>query len=217
VAELPGRAQEIPLRALACILLIFILSVRAAPTGAQAPDTPATSSDVVRGFFELSLRLAGVHGRTAPLIGAAALLGVSPKWRVGGAGFSQMDRVDLELPPPLETLELHIGYGGLLFEREVRALTAPSDSGRSGTLVARLLIGAGNAEVRDSSTGSRLRSDNFALVEPTISVESPLSAEVSAGASAAYRMVGGVDGLQDIDEKNLRGWSIGVLLRFGPF
>ena len=213
---MPGRAQELPLRALAG-LLIFVFFVRAAPIDAQAPDASGPPPGVVQGYLELSLRLAGVHGHTSPLIGAAALLGVAPEWRVGGAGFSMMGRVNLEIPPPLETLELHIGYAGLLVERQVRSLSAPIDSGRTATLVARLLIGAGNAEVRDSATGGRLRSDNFAVLEPTLSVESSLSSAISAGASAAYRVVGGVDGLQDVEEKSLRGWSIGVLLRFGPF
>jgi hypothetical protein len=156
-----------------------------------------------------------VHGQTSPLVGAAALLGVSEDWRVGGAGYSLLERVDLEIPPPLETLELHLGYAGVLLERGLGSLSGASP--RAATFIARVMLGAGNAEVRDSATGARLRSDNFALIEPTITVLAPLSGVVSGGASASYRMVGGVDGLQDIDEENLRGWSVGLLVRFGPF
>jgi hypothetical protein len=182
----------------------------------RAQDLPARSDEAVEGYLEVTLRLASVQRQTSPLLGAAALLGVSRNWRLGGAGFSLLERVDLEIPPPLENLQLHLGYAGLLVERGVRSLTGP-DSPRGATLSARLMIGAGNAEVRDSASGSRLRSDNFVVMEPTITLQTPLSGFVHGGASASYRMVGGVDGLQDIEEENLRGWSIGLLLAFGPF
>jgi hypothetical protein len=202
---MPGRAQELPLRALARVLLIFVLSFGAAPLRAQEPDAPFPA-DPVRGFLELSLGATSVRRQTSPLLGAAALLGVSSDWRVGGAGFSMM----------VENLELHIGYAGLLVERVLRPLYTP-DSGRPANVVARLTIGAGNGEVRDAATGARLRSDNFAVLEPALSLQVPLSRLISAGATAGYRVVGGVDGLQGVEEENLTGWSLGLLIRAGPF
>jgi hypothetical protein len=171
----------------------------------------------VQGFLELSLSVASVRAQTSPLLGAAALLGVSPAWRVGGAGFSMLERVNLEIPPPLENLELHIGYAGVLVERVLRSLSTSPASGRSAALMARMILGAGNGEVRDAATGARLRSDNFAVVEPAVSVQVPLSRLISAGAAAGYRVVSGVDGLQSVEEENLRGWSLGLLFRVGPF
>jgi hypothetical protein len=215
LAGVPGRAQELPLRAPAGVVLLFTVSFLAAPARARAQDAPAPP--VLPGYLELSLRLGSVHRQTSPVMGAAALLGLTPGWRVGGAGFSLLERVDLEIPPPLQNLELHLGYAGLLVERSIASLSSASDSPPAALLLARLLVGAGNAEVRDSATGSRLHSDNFGVIEPTITVQAPLARLVSAGASAAYRMVGGVDGLAGIEEENLRGWSIGLLLGFGPF
>jgi hypothetical protein len=213
----PGRDQELPLIRAAGALLLLTFLLLAAPARAQQPDAPPSEPHVVQGYLDASVRLARVHGRTTPLVGVEAVLGIQNGWRFGGAGFSMLDRIDLEIPPPRQNLELHIGYGGLLLERSFQQGAVAQESAPQAGLVARLLIGGGNAELRDAATGSRLRSDNFFLLEPQVSLEAPLSGIVSGGAVAGYRFAVGVDGLQDIGESHLRGWSIGLLLRFGPF
>ena len=158
-----------------------------------------------------------MHGQTSPVVAVAALLGLSGSWRAGGAGYISLERIDLGAPPPLQDLELHVGYGGLLIERSIPFRAATQEGRRSQGLFARLLLGGGNAEVRNAVTSSRLRSDNFLAVEPAIGFEAPLSNWASAAVVGAYRLFIGVDGLQNIEEENLRGGAIGLSIILGPF
>jgi hypothetical protein len=171
----------------------------------------------VEGFIELSTRLARVHGQTSPLIGVIALLGLAGDWRAGGAGLFLLERVGLEVPSPLPETNLHLGYGGLVVDRVVRLGGDPARSSGKAQMLARLLIGGGHAEEKDAATGTRLRSDNFLLLEPAVHLEAALVHWASAGVGVAYRFAIGVDGLQNIEEENLRGGSFGVSIRFGPF
>jgi hypothetical protein len=176
-----------------------------------------SASVTVAGFIEVSPRLSRVHGQTSPIVQVAALLGFSSGWRAGGAGFFSLERINLGIPAPLEDLELHLGYGGLVLERSHRVRGGAGGNVGGANFTTRLLLGGGNAEVRDAATAARLRSDNFFVLEPALGFEASLTDWASLGLVAAYRIVIGVDGLLDIDEKNLRGGSIGLSVRLGPF
>jgi hypothetical protein len=171
----------------------------------------------VEGFIELTTRVARVQGQTSPLIGVIALLGLAGDWRAGGAGLLLLERISLDVPAPLPETNLHFGYGGLVVDRVMRLGGGPARSGGRTQMLARLLVGGGNAEEKDAATGTRLRSDNFLLLEPAVQLEAALVDWASAGVAVAYRFAIGVDGLQNIEEENLRGGSFGVSIRFGPF
>jgi hypothetical protein len=210
----PRRIQELPLRrfAVGALFIAFLVC----PTALRGQDlqSPAPAAGEVEGFLEVTARLTRVHDQNAPILGLAAFLGLSGGWRAGGAGFFLLDRIGLDIPPPLQDLELNIGYAGLFLQRSF--YLSPGSSTRP-TLSPRLLIGAGNAEVRDSGTESRLRSDNFLVLEPTLSFEAAMAGRISVGAVAAWRSVVGVEELQNIEERSLEGWSLGLVMRFGPF
>lgn len=211
---MPGRSQELPLRrfAVGALFVAFLLC----PTAlrGQDPEPSLPSSSEVDGFLEVTPRLTRVHGHNAPILGFGAFLGLGGEWRAGGAGFFLLDRIGLDIPPPLQDLELNIGYAGLFLQR---SFNLSPDSPTRPELSPRLLIGAGNAEVRDSGTESRLRSDNFLVLEPTLSFQAAMAGRVSVGAVAAWRSVVGVEELQNIEERSLKGWSLGLVISFGPF
>jgi hypothetical protein len=182
---------------------------------AQDPDSSALA---VEGFLEVSPRLTRLHGQTSPMVQVAALIGFPGGWRTGGAGFLSLERVSLGVPPPLPELELHVGYGGLVIERALRRQSDGTTEARAPVgISSRLLIGGGSAEIRDAATGSRVRSDNFLALEPALGVGASVAGRVSIGVAAAYRLAIGVDGLQNIEEGSLRGASLGLWIRIGPF
>jgi hypothetical protein len=214
---MPKRPEELPLRRPPRWLLLSLLLSWPAALEAQEQDASLSPVRIIEGFLEVTPRLTRVLGQTSPLLGAAAALGIWDRWRVGGSGHFLLERVDLEIPPPLPGLELHLGYGGVLVERSSRAaFQAVEPTGAPNWLV-RFLVGAGNAELRDSGTGTRQRSDNFLVVETSISLELPVARRVHGGLVAGYRWVTGVDGLGAVEEADLRGVSVGFGLRLGPF
>jgi hypothetical protein len=184
---------------------------------AQQQDPSPSPPRVAEGFLELGPRLTRVNGQASPLLGAATLLGLGDRWRAGGAGLFLLTPIDLEIPPPLPALDLHMGYGGVFLERSSRAAPPRGERAEGAGWHLRLLVGAGNAEVRDSGTGARQRSDNFVVVESTMSIQVPLARRVDGGLVAGYRWVAGVDGLGDIDAADLNGISVGLAVRLGPF
>lgn len=197
------------------ILVLSLLA--AAPLAAQEPGTSSTTPVAVQGFLEVSARASRVNGQTSPLLGLSATLGLGSRWRAGGAGVFVLERVDVPVTAPLPEIHLRMGYGGVLVERSSRPVDAAGANAGDFRWLLRLLLGAGNSEIRDSATEARQRSDNFLVVEPTLVVETSLTPGVHAGVVGGYRAAIGVDGLGAVEGADVSGPSLGVMLRFGPF
>jgi hypothetical protein len=147
-------------------------------------------------------------------LGIAALLQLAEHWRAGGAGLFFSGAIDLESEGPFAGAKLHMGYGGLIVERTLSNLPLSSSP---SSLTGRVLWGLGNASVRDPITRVRFLSDNFFVAEPSLILAAQLHSLVSAGVLAAYRIALGVQDLDRVDGAQLRGWSVGLSLKVGPF
>ena len=214
----PRSEEELPLKRLLRVLLSLL--VVPGCLHAQEADSTGRSPGRVDGFLELSARLVRVEGETAPLLGGALLVGLPRRWRAGGAAFVLAERVAQDAAPGALETELRMGYGGALLAWS-SGPDGPAPSARSAGLSPRwslaLLVGAGNAELRDIVSGVRLRSDNFFLLEPAVTVELELLSRLSTGVLAGYRVPLGVEDLNGLQERDLGGWTMGVSARLGPF
>jgi hypothetical protein len=171
---------------------------------------------VLTGLAEVSARAARFHGSVRPLLGVVGLLGLSEEWRLGGGGLLVSGGTELKTTGPLAGSQLHMGYGGVVLERTLRVIPVERLSNPS-SLNGRILLGVGNASVRDPVTRIRFRSDNFAVVEPALLLVLRPHAWLGGAALASYRIAMGVEDLGEVDASELRGWSIGLSLQLGPF
>lgn len=208
---MPGRVAELPLSRIRSVLLLFLLAPGPGSLRAQEPEGRPYVLGSVRGHVELSAGLTSLHGEAVGVLGAAGLLSFSPRWRAGGAGLV-LGRVSLD-DPAAPGEELSMGYGGVLVRWSPGS--APGDPGLPWEVGA--LVGAGNAEVRDPVAGVRRGSDNFLVLAPTVSLRKHLAERVGAAVAAGWRLAFSVDDLAGVDEGDLRGWTLGLELRLGPF
>ena len=215
MARLPRAREELTLRRVPSLAILGLLILAPAVLEAQEAAAPSRARRV-HGYVEASPRLTRLHGETALLMGGAALLGFSPRWVFGGAGFALLDELSLD---DASSPSLEVGYGGITVEWSPWAVSrAGADTTRySRNLAFGLLAGAGNAELRDAALGTRLGSDNFAVVEPTMRLSVPLATRAAVSVAAAYRLVFSVEDLDGVGADDLRGPGLGLQVRLGPF
>lgn len=172
-----------------------------------------TDTTPVRASVEASVSLTRIAGEAEVLVGGAAFLHVTRRLSVGGFGAVSGGEVTLSQAPGLGR-SLDVGYGGVAVGFTPRPTTGPD----AGPVVwgVHLLAGAGNAELRDSASGTRLGSDNFALLSPELLARRTLLGRLSATASLGYRLVFGIEDLQDVDASDLQGFSLSLSLTLGP-
>lgn len=173
---------------------------------ALAPPAAAQERGEIRGYLGAGMAASRVHGDVAPFIEIEAGLDLSENVRVGGAGYFLPSSLDIG-SVALQDLRLDFGYGGLVLE-----VLHPSRSG-NGAWFARLLVGAGNAVVRDAATSLRLDSDNFVVLQPGVGVAYPLHGRLSGAVGLSWRWVAGVQDLRGVDPSDLRSPSFDLRLR----
>jgi len=206
VAGLPRSRKENSLKIRAGITLAMLLSASAG-VRAQAQDPERAQPAAAAGYVEIAPRITNVHGRAAPVLGATAMLGLPGGWKAGGTAVFLLKGVSVAPE------ELHMGYGGVLLESPARPLPALGPA----LWWANVTVGAGNASIRDPLSGTRLRSDNFFILDQSASVGILVLPRLQAAGLAGFRLALGVGGLGVVDGRALGGWTLGASLRFGPF
>lgn len=193
------RARWRLLLSLCVLLLLWAVGPR--PTPAQSPATAR---------LEVTARLTSVHHELAPLLGAAALVRLSDRWSIGGGGWILLPDREVEGEGVFPRQQLGFGYGGLVIEVGTFSI------GGLGGFAARTLFGAGNAELRDVVTGTRLASDNMLVVEPEILLGFSLAGRMSGGVGLSYRHAWRVQDLGGLGRGDLSGLCLALYLRIGP-
>jgi len=196
-----------PFHVLFPVSVLFVVFLLAGPlAGHVAGQQGGSGEDTFRSWphGELLWKPTRVAGRSRSLLGATFGFGLTPRTSVGGAGFQLTGRVLLGSPTDLHRTALDFGYGGLVVER-----LAPSH--RSWALAASLLLGAGHATARRD--GVELGSDNFGVLEPTISIVRALAGPLGVRVGGGYRFVFGVDDLDGVRPSDLRGATLLLGLR----
>lgn len=117
---------------------------------------------------------------------------------------------DVDVDGPGYSRELGFGYGGLVAEYRLGTME------RFRYAVSGLL-GAGSAELEDLVVGTELGSDNFLVFEAGLVARASVFSRAGAGVSLGYRLVAGVDDLPGVGTAQLRGFTLSLSLRVGPF
>jgi hypothetical protein len=166
----------------------------------------AQESGTVRGVAGATLGFSRVAKSTEPLVGGWAGLAFGKAFAVGGFGLAMPGVVELEGGGLVQ--ELRFGYGGLMIDFR--------PPGEGPILVGgRILLGAGNAQIRAQPIGNQIGSDNFIVLEPQALAEMPRNSLVRGTITAGYRLVLGVQDLPGLDKSDLANWSVMFSLTVG--
>ena len=139
------------------------------------------------------------------MLGGEASLHFSQHFSIGAAGGGLLKAVPVvESSSDLGT-DLRMGYGGLLFGYESR-------TNHTVSLAGRVLLGAGNAEVRAVPVGNELGADNFLVLEPEVHLRVHTVGRLYLGFAAGYRLVLGVQDLPTVVADDLEGASLTITL-----
>ena len=203
---MPGRGEEPPLKlrppgpasvgALAALLL-----AAAVPAGAQeAPPRP--SRLVATG----GVRATPVAGKASIMPGGGLLLRLGPRIAVGGEGWALPARVALDE----SDTEMSFGYGGVVARLTLRPHARVSPE-------IRLLVGAGNAAIRNAVVDVETDAENALVVEPGLALRLRLLSPLDVAATAGWRFAAGVARSSGLEPSDLGGWSLTLSASLGPF
>ena len=174
--------------------------------GLHAQDLDELASkDTITASIGPFLRGTKIKDGVEPILGGEANLHLPWHLSVGVAGAGLLRAVRLVESGTNLGTDLRMGYGGLLFGYGLKTHHPVSIKGR-------LLLGAGNAEVRAVPVGNELGVDNFMVFEPDVVVQVRTKGGLLLGLGAGYRMVMGVQDLPNLVASDLGGGSLTIIL-----
>lgn len=209
---LPGRAPVpffippgAPSTLLSGAVVALLVLVGAPPLTAQSGPALGPGNEV---GAALSLRPAISHaaGKALSLLGVGAAIRVSPRMEVGGEGVFGFNQVRVSAFGSPDHLDLTLGYGGLHLRYHPDGLEGAT--GWSGGL----LVGAGAARVHSALANAEVGSDNFAVIEASLSHLWRLGRGFRGGVAGAYRVVAALDPLPGMEDEGLSGLSLSLVL-----
>lgn len=210
MADLSGRTAERGLKASLRLLLALALTGTGFPAPVNAQEAPPQGPPRAGATLEGGFGLTSIHGEAATLLRGMVLLSRSSRLAFGGGGGVLVPDRSLGGDPVFPDRKLGFGYGGVVVE------VAGPRLGASTATSLRALVGAGNVDLRDRASGARLGSDNVFVTEPEVTVRRRLSSRLYMGASLSYRVVTGLNDIDDVEAEDLGGFSLGIHLRIGP-
>jgi hypothetical protein len=188
----------------AAVGLAGVAAVGAEPLSAQASPSSAAA------FVEASLGLSTLHEKAAWTASGTALLSVTPRFALGGAGTVVLGSHTLSGADPGTDLELRTALGGLVGQLELHR--------RDDRAVwIRLLAGAGNAKMDLAVVGTQIASDNFGVIVPEVGATLRLVGPIHLGGALGYRATFGVEDLPGLAPSDLRGPSARLLVAVHRF
>lgn len=161
-------------------------------------------------LLESGVRFSSVGGTTQPLLAGFVMLTIGTRVALGGGGVILARTVDVGGDPIYPDRGLGFGYGGLAAE-----VVGPSVGSLVGTGF-RVLLGAGNVDLTDNATGTRIQSDNVVVVEPELLVRARLTSWLGVSVSSSYRFTRGVDRIDSAAVGNLQSVAAGLAFTLGP-
>jgi hypothetical protein len=206
----PQALQERVAASLLQVALIFLLGLAGnLPLAAQGPQGGPALGQGNEVGAALSLRptLSHAAGEALSLLAIGAAIRVSPRVELGGEGVFGLNRVRVSPSGSPDHLDLTLGYGGLHLRYHAGGPAAPS--GWSGGL----LVGAGTGRVHSALANAEVGTENFAVLETSISHMWHIRHGIRGGISGAYRVVAALDPLPGMEEgEGLGGLSLSLVL-----
>ena len=206
----PGRREgERRLKYFRFVPAVILAAHGAAATPAFAQDVPGSDGEA-GALLESGVRFTSVGERTEPLLVGFVMLTIGSRVALGGGGAILARSVDVGGDPIYPDRRLGFGYGGLTAE-----VVGPSP-GSVVDLGLRVLVGAGNVDLTDNATGTRIESDNVFVVEPEVLVRRRLTSWLRVSVSSSFRFTSGVDRIDTDAVGNLESFAVGLGLSIGP-
>jgi hypothetical protein len=190
------------------LALAMVASATGPPAFAQEP--PADDDLRAGALLEAGVRFTSIGESTEALFAGFIMTTLGPRLAIGGGGSVLTRDRRIGGDPIYPDRGLGFGYGGLTVEvggPPVGSAVDPS---------IRVLVGAGNVDLTDNATGTRLESDNMLVVEPELVVRTRLEPWLRIGASVSYRFILGVDGIDTDATGDLQSFAFGVGVSVGP-
>lgn len=192
--------------------------------GENDAKTLLGSGGSLGGFLGFGNKLGKIKGDAAFLVGGELAAVFSHGFNIGLVGYGLTTNVDAGLKDSQgRELQLHMGYGGLLFEpviknKEIFHLTTPMIIGVGGGGLHREPIYNLKEDINEPDT-DKFYNDNgdaFLVLEPGLSLEINLVKFVRLDLGATYRFVIDSD-IENFSDEDLSGFTGSLTLKLGWF
>jgi len=181
----------------------------------EQPRTLMSGHTARGGYGALRIAFTRVQGRAGAMVGGRGAFLANHRFAIGLAGQGLVSRVDSQRKG-LDTDRgsgLAMGYGGLWLETILLPMHVVHVS-------AGALLGAGGVGYGRWSRGMEEegwnRGSAIFVAEPSLALELNVAAFLRFAIEGSYRFVAGSD-LAGITDKELSGWTVGTVLKFGKF
>ncbi len=188
------------------LTLTALVTFGAPVRGQVAPPESAAATAVV----SVGARRTSLRNRGAWMVGGDARIFFGTSLSLGGGGWALAKPLGISSVAGASDLELAISYAGV--QSEYRLVQA-----RVTGIGLRLLVGAGSAKVSLPIVGTELAADNFGVIEPEVVGVFALRGYTELRVQLGYRLVYGVEDLPQVGPGHLRGATLTLSLRLGPF
>ena len=190
-------------------LMILLLSL-----SAYGDDETLISGEIESGGYGgLEVKFASINGEWEVLVGGRGGWIINHEFVIGAAGYGLA--TEGETSPgivfPVTNYIFDMGYGGVL-------LGYISRSHRLVHVTLDVLIGGGGLSQRDDVYQDYYYddSDAFFIIEPNVNFELNVSSKIRFAFGGGYRITSGAD-YMNLDDEDISGTSINLMLKFGKF
>lgn len=194
------------LRPLPLLALLGFWIAGVSPGAAQTTGPRLGPDGSVGARFGTSVGLATVKGSIAPQAGGRLGVDLLPWLRAGGEGTFVLGTRPVASGDRSDEPELRLGYGGVFLEVARRRLDG-DDPWAVG-----LLLGAATARIHSPILESDLDSQNFFLLEPSVSRRLRLRGPILLEGAVAYRFPLNAEPMVGVQPRDLRGGSVRLVL-----
>jgi hypothetical protein len=163
------------------------------------------------GYGGPEVKFSSINGEWEVLVGGRGGWIINHQFVVGGAGYGLVTEGETNpgtvFPYLNDTFDM--GYGGLL-------LGYISRSNRLVHVTLDVLIGGGGITPRDDVFQGNFDEDAFFILEPSVNFELNVSRKIRFAFGGGYRITSGVEYF-DLDDEDIGGTAINLMLKFGKF
>lgn len=163
------------------------------------------------GYGGPEVKFGSINGEWEVLVGGRGGWIINHQFVIGGAGYGLA--TEGETNPgtifPYLNNTFDMGYGGVL-------LGYISRSNRLVHVTLDVLIGGGGISPRDDVYRYDFDEDAFFILEPSVNFELNVSSKIRFAFGGGYRITSGVEYF-DLDDEDIGGTAINLMLKFGKF